>query len=739
MPHMSTSAVISLDLHHGAGDVVDVTGFFPLSELHAIRSTKPLLDSIGERRYATPDLSLSRTLRIGRFRTLAMLDLARSELFATDMIGETFFREKARPHTLDVVDPLDIPYGALDIRREEVKSDKKYGDLYRRSLPISLHARRISRDTRRYLMKKRKVILSTLLILVALSLPTLLYTKILIESWYRELASISHLREKTALMNSIHSARKDFERANVLMLPYRYLPWDTMKMARAALGGGLSISRWLDRLVMTLPETSTGTTEMIGRTTGEKSLYRPDAQNITLLAFLGIDKPTEWLRDNTSDIEYFARSLETAGREYESLDSIDHPRAREAAHIGRAVTRISGIIDTYLRDKTGFLALLWADTPERYIVFNQNRDEIRTNGGFPGSVITFTLYKGNIEDFRTDDVYYYDWNLYPYKEPPPPWLALISGNYGLRDVNYYPDFHDTLEKANNFIEKSWDPTVTVWVAIHQGIVEKMLATMSGWVTLSGISMPFTDESFSSLMSVLVESRYGERTSAKDILADFVDAFLHRLSETRNYSEVLDIITDSIENGEILFASRNDQIDTFLSKYRKPLPWQTSGKNWIYPTLTSLSGNKSDRYIERLYTAETTSIGNCTYENKLTFTHTHTFSKEKEQEIQSTMDLAKITDPLDREKMLFIQGKWKNTAYVRLFVPPTSLLTGSVAGITLTPGKENSEIAFTLATTPGATTSKIVRYTIRDPWCDGSLPILEWYRQPGLQNTKMRSR
>lgn len=109
---------------------------------------------------------------------------------------------------------------------------------------------------------------------------------------------------------------------------------------------------------MTLPETSTGTTEMIGRSAGEKSLYRPDAQNITLLAFLGIEKPTEWLRDHTSDIEYFARSLETAGREYESLDSIDHPRAREAAHIGRAVTRMSGIIDTYLRDKTGFLALL---------------------------------------------------------------------------------------------------------------------------------------------------------------------------------------------------------------------------------------------------------------------------------------------------------------------------------------------------------------------------------------------
>jgi DNA-binding ferritin-like protein (Dps family) len=58
--------------------------------------------------------------------------------------------------------------------------------------------------------------------------------------------------------------------------------------------------------------------------------------------------------------------------------------------------------------------LLGSNSPERYIVFNQNRDEIRTNGGFPGSIITFTMFKGNISDYRTDDVYYYDWNLYPF-------------------------------------------------------------------------------------------------------------------------------------------------------------------------------------------------------------------------------------------------------------------------------------------------------------------------------------
>jgi hypothetical protein len=165
-----------------------------------------------------------------------------------------------------------------------------------------------------------------------------------------------------------------------------------------------------------------------------------------------------------------------------------------------------GLIDFYIAHEKEVSRLLGADSPERYMVLNQNRDEIRANGGFPGSVISFTMYKGNISDYRTDDVYYYDWNLYPYREAPPPGLALITGNYGLRDVNYYPDFRDTLDKANTFIERSGDPTITVGLAIHQGLVEDILGTI-GPVKLDSLAEPFTKENFSLLMSTLVEARY----------------------------------------------------------------------------------------------------------------------------------------------------------------------------------------------------------------------------------------
>jgi hypothetical protein len=84
------------------------------------------------------------------------------------------------------------------------------------------------------------------------------------------------------------------------------------------------------------------------------------------------------------------------------------------------------------------------------------------------------------------------------------------------------------------------------------------------------------------MSTLVESRYDEETSAKDILRKFVDAFAIKIYEKRAYEEVLRTLEEYITNGEILFASRNDKIEGFLSTLRKPLPWD-EGKEKILRT------------------------------------------------------------------------------------------------------------------------------------------------------------
>ena len=110
--------------------------------------------------------------------------------------------------------------------------------------------------------------------------------------------------------------------------------------------------------------------------------------------------------------------------------------------------------------------------------------------------------------------------------------------------------------------------------------------VTGPVTLSGMIVPFTAENFSTLMSTLVESRYGEETSAKDILRRFVDAFARKIDEKRAYEEVISSIEKSVHDGEILFASRNEGIDRFFST----LPSSVLSK---INTLSGISLNSSN--------------------------------------------------------------------------------------------------------------------------------------------------
>jgi hypothetical protein len=50
-----------------------------------------------------------------------------------------------------------------------------------------------------------------------------------------------------------------------------------------------------------------------------------------------------------------------------------------------------------------------------------------------------------------------------------------------------------------------------------------------------------------------------------------------------------------------FLGQNTGINTIP---KETWTWTGSGPNWVYPLLTSISGNKSDRLIERTYKATT---------------------------------------------------------------------------------------------------------------------------------------
>lgn len=199
------------------------------------------------------------------------------------------------------------------------------------------------------------------------------------------------------------------------------------------------------------------------------------------------------------------------------------------------------------------------------------------------------------------------------------------------------------------------------------MIEDILALV-GPVRLDGVDEDFTDKNFSLLMSLLVENKFAKEKTPKDILFEFIPAFGKKIIESDKIAEVVKIIDNYWNQGEILIASRNDEINDFLVSIQKKLPWNSDSKNWIYPVFTSISGNKSDRYMDRFIKAKTKLIGQCQYETSVSLTFKHTYSKEDATKLEEYMQKFQIKDETEQEKMRFIQGGGDNSTFVRLYTP-----------------------------------------------------------------------
>jgi hypothetical protein len=75
-----------------------------------------------------------------------------------------------------------------------------------------------------------------------------------------------------------------------------------------------------------------------------------------------------------------------------------------------------------------------------------------------------------------------------------------------------------------------------------------------------------------------------------------------------------------------------------------------GSNWIYPVYTSLSGNKSDRYIHRKLQMTSSFAENCNASNEASLTLTHTLDDQGAKIIEDLQKSLGLTGSLLEEKV-----------------------------------------------------------------------------------------
>ena len=92
----------------------------------------------------------------------------------------------------------------------------------------------------------------------------------------------------------------------------------------------------------------------------------------------------ENLRILTGNAAFHFSSISTTGS---SEQDISLKKVNSLLSFGDSLLR------SFETSKESILTLLGHKKPMHYLVLNQNRDELRANGGFPGSAVEVTLYK----------------------------------------------------------------------------------------------------------------------------------------------------------------------------------------------------------------------------------------------------------------------------------------------------------------------------------------------------------
>lgn len=129
------------------------------------------------------------------------------------------------------------------------------------------------------------------------------------------------------------------------------------------------------------------------------------------------------------------------------------------------------------------------------------------------------------------------------------------------------------------------------------------------------------------------------------------------------------MSKQIQQRELFFHSFDTEIHSLSQKLKIDGQPKLDTLDFSYPVFTSLSGNKSDRFIQHAYAKNVEKDEYCNIQTNFQIALTHTFSLEDEQRIQTLMQEYNISDT----KILQIQGRGNNRQYVRLVLPKNAYI------------------------------------------------------------------
>lgn len=384
--------------------------------------------------------------------------------------------------------------------------------------------------------------------------------------------------------------------------------------------------------------------------------------------------------------------------------------------------------------------ILWHNEKRTYFIIFQNNDEIRPTGGFMWSVGILELFRWKIAKFETKDIYAIEWDLkdfatkngVAFEQSAPEWLNKISKTFWLRDANYYPTIEESSLKIQEFLKNS-EYKIDGIVYINQNIILNILKKI--WpIYYDAVKRDITSENFSSLFSTLVEAKITKThtlATPKQILFDFITIFFKKIKSVEDYNFFVELFIESIEKKDVSFYFFNMEENDFFKQIWLEKSYDfKSFFDFNYPVFTSISGNKSDRYISRSFEKTYVKKENCDISTSLKITQKHGFNINEEVYIKTLLYDMNALGQVDINTLLDIQWKGLNKQYIRVLIPKNAQVTQN-KNITVKDFPEYKEVSFYLDTNTFFPSNIRFEYMIPNPECKNY--TYNFIKQPGIKN------
>ncbi len=198
----------------------------------------------------------------------------------------------------------------------------------------------------------------------------------------------------------------------------------------------------------------------------------------------------ETIKGITPKVDKIAEKAKLANAELDYIDPARYPDTFKGKKIQENVRKLKDLANEATEMVSNSKPLLEAapyilgiDEPRTYMLVFQNDKELRPTGGFLTGYSIVTINKGKFEQASSNDIYNLDKVYKPHIAAPDPIVKYIKGpyvlnpNYRLRDMNFSPDFKESMDLFTEEIKSAGVKNIDGVIAVDTHVVVNILKVL----------------------------------------------------------------------------------------------------------------------------------------------------------------------------------------------------------------------------------------------------------------------